>query len=134
MRAPALLPLAALLFGACATTPTPGTHTPGVASEADVTIYVDNQGWNEVRVELHTAGRTRKFLGAVQAFGSACFLAPAEIYGESRLVARTVLGGRRYIVSPPFAIEHRPGWVWRIVDGPSQGAGLNHGAQCRGAR
>lgn len=126
----AVLLLAAPL-AACATTPQPSTHAP---DEAGVTILVDNQSWFERRVELHTVGETPKFLGSVQAFGKACFIAPPEVYGESRLVAQTVLGGRVRIASPPFAIEHRPGWVWRINDGVSQGMGFNHGPQCGGAR
>lgn len=122
--------LAALLLSACAV---PQSGTPAPDDGPMVTIFVDNQGWNEVRVELHARHTTPKRLGSVPGLGSACFRIPQQNL-TVQLLAQTVLGGRRYIASPPFAIQQRPGWIWRISDGASQGMSINHAEPCRGRR
>lgn len=126
MRAPALLLLAALLSGACATTGARIADT-GLTS----TVRVENQGWYDVRVYFTRQGHSPRYIGTVRSYGSACLRIPADgVVG--RLLAQNMLGGRRITASEYFDASHRPGWVWRVDEAVAAANHFNHAKPCGG--
>ena len=79
--------------GGCALTPPPAGPGPTVLKPITATVFVQNNNWSDVRIDVVSNGRRVARLGIVPALGTAAFVLPRAMPLPAEVELIAVLSG-----------------------------------------